>query len=117
MRGGSKELGEQILEARTTLVEHYQKYGENAKMEEALDQTVQSFWKVLKSDVKKTPSFLEAAMDVAEQHLKAGRSDAADMMFLKIESDAADTFGEDDDNTIRILTHIGMFYQRTRPMA
>jgi hypothetical protein len=65
-----KELGEQILEARTALVEHYQKYGENAKMEEALDQTVKSVWKVLKSDVKKTPSFLEAAMDVAENTSK-----------------------------------------------
>lgn len=106
-----QELAVQILDARATLVEHYQGLGESNKTEESLQEAASSFWKVLKSDFKKTPSILEAARQLAELHVKAGQLDTGENMFLKIESEAVESFGEDDDSTIDVLTTIGVFYQ------
>jgi tetratricopeptide (TPR) repeat protein len=106
-----KELAVQILNVRATLVEHYQGLGESEKTEKALQEAASSFWKVLKLDFKKTPSILEAAGRLAELHVKAGHLDTGEKMFLKVESEAVESFGEDDDSTIDVLTAIGVFYQ------
>jgi len=106
-----KELVVQILDVRATLVEHYQRLGESEKTEKALQEAASSFWKVLKLDFKKTPSILEAAGRLAELHVKAGHLDTGEKMFLKVESEAVESFGEDDDSTIDVLTAIGVFYQ------
>ncbi|RDL38440.1 Uncharacterized protein BP5553_02780 [Venustampulla echinocandica] len=91
-----KELAVQILDMRATLVEHYQRLGESEKTEKALQEAASSFWKVLKPDFKKTSSILEAAGKFAELH---------------IEPEAVESFGEDGDSTVDILTAIGVFYQ------
>jgi tetratricopeptide (TPR) repeat protein len=106
-----KELAVQILDVRATLVEHYQRLGQSEKIEKALKQAASSFWKVLKSDFKKTPSILEAAGKLAELHVKAGDLDAGETMFLEVELEAVESFGADDDSTIDVLTVIGVFYQ------
>jgi len=106
-----KELAVQILDVRSTLVEHYQRLGESDRTEKALQEAASSFWKVLKLDFKKTESILEAAGKLAELHIKAGHLDTGEEMFLKVESEAVESFGEDDDGTIDILTAIGVFYQ------
>jgi tetratricopeptide (TPR) repeat protein len=106
-----EKLGAQLLQARATLVEHYQKIGETAKAEQALDQAAESFWTVIRLCDTKKHSVLEAAISLSKLHVEASRYDAAENMFQKVASEAEIAFGTDDDCTIDILIAIGVFYQ------
>jgi len=106
-----EKLGAQLLQARATLVEHYQKIGETAKAEQALDQAAESFWAVLGLCDTKKHSILEAAISLSKLHVEAGRYDTAENMFQKVASEAEIAFSTDDYCTIDILIAIGVFYQ------
>jgi hypothetical protein len=70
-----------------------------------------TFWRIIRLDENKTKDILEACVTFIQRFVKAGRHQDADDMFIQIESDAQETFGSDDLQTIRLLDRIGIFYQ------
>jgi tetratricopeptide (TPR) repeat protein len=106
-----KHLAAQALRCRSELLGLYSIQGGD-KINEALDQAQQAFWRTLDSELEKTESLLETCVELAKWHVKLGQYKAADDMFIQIQSDAVDSFGADDKKTIEILERIGLFYQR-----
>lgn len=106
-----EKLAVQALKARSSLVNLYERLGEETKVEEALHQARPAFLTILNSGYGTTESILDAAVELVGLFVKAGQYDTADTMFLKVESKAVEIFGPDDDRTINTLIRIGTFYQ------
>jgi tetratricopeptide (TPR) repeat protein len=106
-----KHLARQILQCRSALLGLYSAQG-GISMNEALDQAQEAFWKALDSQQEKTESFFEASTELAKWYARAGRHKTADDMFIRIQSDAVESFGADSRRTITILERIGLFYQK-----
>lgn len=106
-----EKLAVQALKARGSLINLYERRGENLKVEEALDEARAMVLTVLNSEHKKIEAILDASVELAGWFVKAEHYEAADTIFLKVESKAVDFFGSDDDRTINTLIRIGMIYQ------
>lgn len=106
-----EKLAVQALKARGSLINLYERRGENLKVEEALDQAKAALLTNLNSEHKKTEAILDASVELTRWFVKAEHYEAADTIFLKIESKAVECFGSDDDRIINTLISIGMIYQ------
>jgi tetratricopeptide (TPR) repeat protein len=106
-----KDLAVQTLRCRNALLELYHK-NNREKMNEALDQSKQTFWRVMNSAQEKTQPLFDAGEETAKWHVKAGQYDTADEIFVQIQSDAVETFGEDNGKIISLFRSIGLCYQK-----
>jgi tetratricopeptide (TPR) repeat protein len=104
------QLASQILRCRSALLQLYHEHDEE-KMTEAMGQSREAFWKIFKSEQDKTPSILDAGVEVAKWHVKTGQYGEADDMFIQIQSDAVDTFSTDMSDALVLFCRIGVLYQ------
>ncbi|KAF2817424.1 uncharacterized protein BDZ99DRAFT_457163 [Mytilinidion resinicola] len=109
-----KELAKQSMLCWTALLEFYEDIEDAEKKADALDRASHNFWAINALDENKTKDILEACITCIQGFVKAGRHQDADDMFIQVESDARETFGSDDVQTILILERIGIFYQNER---
>ena len=105
------KLATQLLEAWHALLTFYHKPEKAEKHAEALKQAEADFQMISELDSVWTGSLIDAAVELAKLFVKAGQYENADLMLLKVETEAEILYGEDDDKLIRLLIRIGIFFQ------
>jgi len=105
-----EDLAVQALRCRSALLNLYYN-GDREKMNKALEESKEAFWKIMNSEQDKTQALFDAAAEIAKWHVKAGRYQSADDIFIQIQSDAVETFGADNKRLLLLFRNIGLFYQ------
>jgi hypothetical protein len=106
-----ESLGEETLLSHRTAINYCRAQQNEALLTEALDKSAQAFRNIFDASEPKSKAVIEAAVELAKSHLLSGKDESAGDMFLRIESEADESLGPDDHNTIAILIDIGKFYQ------
>ncbi|KAF2193259.1 hypothetical protein K469DRAFT_551926 [Zopfia rhizophila CBS 207.26] len=109
-----ERLAVQSVRARCELIELYRIMGREGDLLPALAEARDSFCIIWDSDTEKSKELMEASVELAKLHIKAGRCDDAGPMLGKVEEEAVTSFGPDDNRTIWILIRIGVMYQDIR---
>jgi len=106
-----EKLSEQILQARSALVNFFKRRGDEEGFTIALGKARAALITVLKSALTKTECLLKAGIVVAALHIETTGPNNAEDMFQIIGDNAEEWFGTDHESTIRLLIRIGKAYQ------